>query len=323
MKVGRGRVWMLWVVLVVPLCVGVGLWGVVNRPVVETTTPLPPTLVAERDTPTVPSPTHMVLPPSPTVLVLVESPTSVPSVVPSAVPSKTPTVVPPTPTLTPTRPGWEPLPPLPLSTTTYFEHGERDNALVALTFDVGQTVENPAGFDQAIIRVLTETQTPATFFLGGLWMEQHITETLLLANEPLFELGNHAWSHLDFASIDRATIDDELLLTQQTMFRLLGWQTTLFRFPYGTYNEVALAAVAENGLYAIQWDVVSGDPDPAITAEAMVPWVLQQTRPGSIIIMHANGRGWNTAEALPAIIQTLREQGYTFVTVSQLLELPR
>jgi peptidoglycan/xylan/chitin deacetylase (PgdA/CDA1 family) len=53
----------------------------------------------------------------------------------------------------------------------------------------------------------------------------------------------------------------------------------------------------------------------------MVPWVVKQVQPGSIIIMHANGRGWHTAEALPAIIASLREQGYELVTISALLDL--
>ena len=106
------------------------------------------------------------------------------------------------------------------------------------------------------------------------------------------------------------------------MYDLLGYQTNLFRLPFGTYNESALNIVGEYGLYIIQWDVVSGDPDPNINAESMTNWILQQVQPGSIIIMHANGRGWHTAEALPNIIESIRQQGYTLVTVPELLGIP-
>ena len=93
----------------------------------------------------------------------------------------------------------------------------------------------------------------------------------------------------------------------------------LFRFPYGTCNAQALKAVAKAGLPAIQWDVVTGDPMRGRSAKAIASTVLRGVRPGSIIIAHANGRGWNTAKALPLIIPKLRAKGYRFVTVSELL----
>ncbi len=133
-------------------------------------------------------------------------------------------------------------------------------------------------------------------------MRDHQAETRELANNPLFELGNHSWSHADFSSISRDEMKQEILLTQQTMSDLLGYQTNLFRLPYGTYTDEALNVINDQGLYIIQWDDVSGDPDSNIDAKEMTAWVLQQVQPGSIIIMHANGRGWHTAEALPWII---------------------
>jgi peptidoglycan/xylan/chitin deacetylase (PgdA/CDA1 family) len=72
-------------------------------------------------------------------------------------------------------------------------------------------------------------------------------------------------------------------------------------------------------LRAIQWDVVTGDPDPNITAEMILETVKARVSNGSIIIMHVNGRGWHTAEALPEVIDWLRSQGYELVTVSELL----
>jgi peptidoglycan/xylan/chitin deacetylase (PgdA/CDA1 family) len=203
----------------------------------------------------------------------------------------------------------------------YF-NGNRASNRIALTFDACETEgDTEATFDTEIARILVETQTPATIFLGGLWMRDHPQETIFLASQPLFELGNHSWSHLDFASISLVQMQEELQQTQEMMWEILGRQAHLFRFPFGTYNEQALEAVRQAGMVAIQWDVVSGDPDPNIGAARMTEAVLGQAQPGSIIIMHINGRGWHTAEALPEIIRQLKERGFELVTVSELLGL--
>lgn len=213
------------------------------------------------------------------------------------------------------RPALAPLPPAPPIT-----HGERAEPIIALTFDACQDPDLPAGYDAEIIRVLLETGTPATLFLGGDWMRTHPDETRYLAAQPQFELGNHGWAHIDFATATVEEMFPEIERTQDIMWELVGRQPAVFRFPGGAYTEEALGVVAELGVRPIEWEVVSGDPDPDITAERMIPWVVNQVQNGSIIIMHMNGRGWHTAEALPAIIEQLREQGFRFVTVSQLLD---
>jgi peptidoglycan/xylan/chitin deacetylase (PgdA/CDA1 family) len=200
-------------------------------------------------------------------------------------------------------------------------HGDRSLRYIALTFDACQTVGSPTGYDQAIIRILTGTHTPATLFLGGLWMQQHPAQTRTLAANPLFELGNHSWSHLDFTELSPEEMSREILRTQDAMYQLTGRQPTLFRFPFDTYTDDALAVVGQHGLRAMQADVISGDADPRISTRDLVNTVTARAQNGSIILMHMNTHGWHTAEALPPLIQRLRDQGYTFVTVSQLLGL--
>lgn len=198
-------------------------------------------------------------------------------------------------------------------------HGNREVPLIALTFDACQNPDFPAGFDEALIQVLIDTGTPATLFLGGDWMRTHPDATRFLVAHPQFELGSHGYAHIDFATATVEEMVPELEQTQQIMWELVGRQPRLFRFPGGTYTQEALNVVAGMGLQPIEWEVVSGDPDPDITAERMIPWVVNQVQNGSIIIMHMNGRGWHTAEALPTIIDQLRAEGFQFVTVSQLL----
>lgn len=223
----------------------------------------------------------------------------------------------------PSTPQFEVLSPIPIAKRGLITHGPRSGKNVALTFDLCQSQGATSGFDPEIVRILSDSETPATFFPGGLWMRDHRDETRALAGNPLFELGNHSWSHPDFSRIPPERMAEEIRETQRTMWELLGYQTRLFRFPYGRYSEKALDVIGQNGLYPIQWDVVSGDPDPRIHADRMAHWVLSRMKPGSIVIMHANGRGRHTAKALLPIIHGLRGKGYAPATVSRLLGLQR
>jgi len=103
-------------------------------------------------------------------------------------------------------------------------------------------------------------------------------------------------------------------------FRAVPSQPRTLRFPYGTCSAESLRTVNTLGLAAIQWDVVSADAARGQTAEAMARHVLREVKPGSIVVFHANGRGNGTAAALPNILHGLRERGYRFVTVSELLD---
>ncbi|HYQ91469.1 MAG TPA: hypothetical protein VES89_05180 [Candidatus Competibacteraceae bacterium] len=158
--------------------------------------------------------------------------------------------------------------------------------------------------------------------------------------DPLFEIGDHAWTHGNFAVLSSEEIKQQLLRTQ-AQYELL-WeqlreralaagiepqemakiprQPGLFRPPYGRCRQKALAISAQLGLPAIQWDVVSADPVLGRTPAQLFQTVLSQARPGSIVVFHANGRGHGTAAGLPAIIEMLRGQGYEFVTISELLQ---
>jgi len=236
-------------------------------------------------------------------------------------PTLTPSLTP-IPSLTPTEtPRLNIAPTLPYTDVHFIYHGDRDKPYVALTFDLCQKPEYPAWFDRGIVDVLTRYDAPATFFMGGDWMRTHVDETLLLASNPKFELGNHSWSHPDLPGLSEETINSEIVKTQNLLYQLTGRQGKLFRLPAGKYDDLTLGVIAWNGLYTIQWDVETGDPDPTIDAARMNWAVRERVQNGSIIVMHANGRGWHTAEALPEMIEYLRRQGYVLVTVSQLLGL--
>ena len=259
------------------------------------------------------TPTNTPLPTEIMPLIPTSTATPLPIITPSV--TQTETVVP-TETARP-----DVAPTLPHTDVQFIYHGDRDKPYVALTFDLCQKPELPAWFDQGIYDVLTRYDVPATFFMGGDWMRTHVDETLLLAANPKFELGNHSWSHPDLPGLSEQTISSEIIKTQDMLYKLTGRQAKLFRLPSGLSDDLALSVIAWNGLYTIQWDVETGDPDPTIDADRMNWAVRERVQNGSIIIMHANGRGWHTAEALPQMIEYLQSQGYTLVTVSQLVGL--
>ncbi|MBI5823150.1 MAG: polysaccharide deacetylase family protein [Chloroflexi bacterium] len=241
----------------------------------------------------------------------------------SAPVTSTPTQPPPTATAT-TQPTPTPtFSPLPTSTppAVLITSGDWVEPYIALTFDLCQDPDYPAGYDAAIVDVLTRYAVPATFFMGGDWMRTHPEETKALASNPTFELGNHSWSHPNFETLSPEAMSQEIEMTEDALFQLTGKHSRLFRLPSGTYNDLSLQVIAEHGLYTIQWDSVSGDPDPAFDAATILAEVQRTARKGSIVIMHANGRGWHTAEALPSIIEYLQNKGLTLVTVSQLIGL--
>jgi peptidoglycan/xylan/chitin deacetylase (PgdA/CDA1 family) len=211
--------------------------------------------------------------------------------------------------------------------------------LIALTFDLCEQPGEVAGYDGAIVDYLRRENVKATFFAGGKWLRSHEERARQLMADPLFEIGNHSEAHRNFRRLTGDRVTNEILGPQRSYesirARLMQRQCVrddpsgetripprmaLFRFPYGACNPLSLRAVHEQGLRAIQWDVATGDPAPNVPAQAIARAMLTHTRPGSIILNHANGRGWHTAEALELALPKLRKMGFEFVTVSELLD---
>lgn len=217
-------------------------------------------------------------------------------------------------------------------------HGSRDKKLVALTFDADMTPEMKLDlqtgyvasyYDQYLIGILNETNTKATLFLSGMWIESYPDIAKELAVNPLFELGNHTYSHPAFHSACFGLIQayedhkkEELTKTQKLLKEVTGFDNKLFRFPGGCYSDSDLDIVSTTGQTAIQWDVAGQDGFNGDT-EQIVSNVVDNVTNGSIIVLHMNGYPNEpaTAYALPIIITSLKEKGYEFVTITELLDL--
>lgn len=135
------------------------------------------------------------------------------------------------------------------------------------------------------------------------------------------ELGNHSYSHRQMLLKPYSFIEQEIERTDQ-LIRVCGYKGDVhFRSPYGKKLVVLPYYLAKTGRKNISWDVApESRPDIAADADKIVEHVLKETRPGSIILLHAMSEGRaETRKAIPVVIQGLRERGYRFVTVSELL----
>ncbi len=218
----------------------------------------------------------------------------------------------------------------------------RGRKLIALTLDMCEQWSEIAGYDGAIVDYLRAGKTKATIFAGGKWMATHAERSQQLLTDDLFEIGTHNWAHKNVRGLTGADLLREITAPiaayrqqRQTIaahqcaaghaaaVQSIPEQPVLYRFPFGACNAESLDAVQAAGLQAIQWDVSTGDPAPTQSAQAIANEMIAHTRPGSIIIAHANGRGINTAAALPIAIPALKAKGFQFVTVSELLAAGR
>lgn len=213
--------------------------------------------------------------------------------------------------------------------------------LVALTFDLCERASEVTGYDADLVNYLRDHGVKATFYAGGKWMRSHPDKAKQLMADPQFEIGNHAWTHGNMRVLSGDELQNQVRWTQ-AQYELL-WEDLSrevqqclgvspdeirkipplplsFRYPYGTCGEKALNFMAEQGLPSIQWNIVTADPWRKQTADGIAKTILQGIKPGSIIIAHANGRGWKTSEALSKFIPQLRDKGYEFVTVTELLQ---
>lgn len=190
---------------------------------------------------------------------------------------------------------------------------------MALTFDLCPVREG-AGYDQPLIEFLKETHIPATFFLSGRWMAKHEAEVRGLLAVPFFEVGTHGQVHAHLPLLDEDAQRREIQGAVAWLQTRYGHHASLFRPPFGEYNEATVKIAEALGLQFVLWNVVSGDPDPHLSRDRIVQTVKTGTRNGSIIVFHANGKGKHTREVVEALYQDLiSPRGLQPMTVTELL----
>ncbi|CRK82258.1 polysaccharide deacetylase family protein [Neobacillus massiliamazoniensis] len=198
-------------------------------------------------------------------------------------------------------------------------HGPTNRRLVSLTFDDGpDNVWTPQVLD-----VLNRYNIKGTFMCVGQRIQQNPQVLTRIIREG-HVVGNHSWSHPNFTKIPLNEVRGQIEGTANEVNRLTGMRPVLFRPPYGALNLDVIREIMSLRDKIIFWNVDSLDWD-GLTGPQVAANILAHAGPGSIILQHcAGGRGeslLDTIQALPYVIQTLRQEGYNFVTVPQLLNI--
>lgn len=277
--------------------------------------------------------------PSPTMVVSTEIGTPIASISATIAPpifTPVPTASA-SPTLEPTPRDSMPSPAASATPSGLIYSGSRDTNKIALTFDADMTpwMKNDyergrvtSWYNSHIIDILNQTNTRATLFLSGMWIEMYPNVTKTLGENALFELANHSYSHPGFdgtcyglAPLKDSQDVEEVIKTQNLIHNITGNDSRFFRFPGGCYSQKDLDIVQGLGVRAIQWDV-AGDDGFTYNTRRIIQNVVNRVQGGSIIVLHLHG-GPNapmTAYALPEIIAQLTARGYEFVKLSELLD---
>ncbi|MBQ9118139.1 MAG: polysaccharide deacetylase family protein [Clostridia bacterium] len=188
---------------------------------------------------------------------------------------------------------------------------EREDKTLSISFDCAWGVE----YTDTILEALDKNEVHCTFFAVEFWVKKY-PEYAKKIVEAGHELGTHSKTHPYMSKLSSTQIDEELSSSCAAIQEATGVRPTLFRAPYGDYNNLLIERAQANGLYTIQWDVDSLDWKN-LSATEIALRIINGAKSGSIILCHNNGL--HTAEALPMIFSTLKNRGYRFVPIGDLI----
>ena len=187
----------------------------------------------------------------------------------------------------------------------------RDQKVVSLSFDAAWGNEDT----QTLIDILGKYNIKVTFFVVGEWVDKYPESVKALADAG-HEIMNHSNNHAHFNSLSAEEIAADINACNGKIEAVTGVRPTLFRPPYGEYDDHVISAVRGMGMEPIQWDVDSLDWKE-LPADEITQRVTSKVQPGSIVLFH--NAALHTPEALPGIIEALLQDGYSFVPISQIL----
>lgn len=184
---------------------------------------------------------------------------------------------------------------------------------IAITFDAAWGNEDTG----KILEILDKHKVRATFFVTGGWANKYPEDVKKLAQAG-HVIGNHSQNHKYMSKLSEQEVIKELESVKTACDTITGQNMRLFRPPYGDYDNELIKTATAQGYYTIQWDVDSLDwKDYGVDSIVNTVCNHKALGNGSIILMH-NGAKY-TKDALDTVITKLKEQGYSFVTVDELI----
>lgn len=182
---------------------------------------------------------------------------------------------------------------------------------VALTFDTAWGADKTL----KILEILKEYNVNATFFMVGFWVEKY-PEMVKAIDEQGIEIATHSNTHPDLTKLSTSQIELELTTSIDTIKKITGKEVKLFRAPYGAYNNTLLNITDKLGLKTIQWDVDTLDWK-GLSGVEICERVMSKVKNGSIILNHNNSD--HVLDALPLMLERLKNAGYDVVSVGELI----
>ncbi len=182
---------------------------------------------------------------------------------------------------------------------------------IAITFDAAWSAEDT----DMLLEILKKHNAKATFFVVGDWVEKNGNAVEKLYNSG-HEIGNHSDTHPSYSKLTRENIRADIIACNEKIKAITGNVPKLCRAPSGDYDNKSIEVCENLGMKMIQWDVDSLDWK-LLSVDEMYHRVTEKVQNGSIVLFH-NGVE-NTPEALDKILTKLKEDGYEFVTVSELI----
>lgn len=193
----------------------------------------------------------------------------------------------------------------------------KDDKLIALTFDDGPNITTT----NSVIDKLEEYEIVASFFLIGDNINGNENEGSFRAVKRAFDLGceinSHSKTHSNMTEFTAEEIIEEMDYTADKIEEITGKRPAFFRPPYIAVNDTMIQSIDIPfiaGYGANDWE-------DSVSAEERAEKVISQAKDGAIILLHDMQGNTKTVEALDTIIPTLKEEGYGFVTVSELFEI--
>ena len=188
---------------------------------------------------------------------------------------------------------------------------EREDKKIAITFDCAWGAEKTRG----LLSRMEEYGVKCTFFMTEFWAE-NFSEIVSEIHNAGHEIGTHSATHSHMSKMKEDKIREEIESSSRAIEDITGEKVTLFRPPFGDYNDRLIKVCEDMGFFAIQWDVDSLDWKD-VSANDIATRIISKTAPGSIILCHNNAE--NTLDALPHIFSNLIGRGYEFVRVGDLI----
>jgi peptidoglycan/xylan/chitin deacetylase (PgdA/CDA1 family) len=196
------------------------------------------------------------------------------------------------------------------------EPRNNEEKVIALTIDDGPWPKTTV----KMLDILKQNDVKATFFWLGssLQANPEIDKRFVAEGHAI---GNHTW-HDWYRRMDPATAKSEIEQTNELIYKTTGVKTSFFRPPGGFLNNGLAAYAKYQSNAVIMWSLTSADTNPRAKYQVFVKNVVKGAEPGSIVLMHdGGGNHKRTVKALPKIIYGLKQQGYKFVTIPELLEM--